>query len=227
MPTIQSTETYTEVNEDYPYIPVDAETMEELNTHISSRIAIANEIKTLDGQKKIEDGFIYEIISEWIFENETAETLRNGYLAEGEDGEEVQLQVRNAYSDIKCAIRNKKGEYKETNKKILALARVFDLEMNKDGTFSFPEGTFKYKDSIKVDPSIVPAERMDEFITDVMALGKKYSQGKLNPVSEETLLVASPVFHKGRLKLDKKTNLEIHKLYQNYAIKLINEEEAA
>lgn len=225
MPTIQSTETYTEVNEDYPYIPVDAETMEELNTHISSRIAIANEIKTLDGQKKIEDGFIYEIISEWIFENETAETLRNGYLAEGEDGEEVQLQVRNAYSDIKCAIRNKKGEYKETHKKILALAEVFDLEMNKDGTFPFPKGTFNYKDTIKVDPSVVPAERFDEFITDVMALGKKYSQGKLNPVSEETLLVASPVFHKGRLKLDKKTNLEIHKLYQNYAIKLTNEEE--
>ena len=86
-------------------------------------IAIANEIKTLDGQKKIEDGFIYDIINEYLYSNETAETLKNGYLAEGEDGEEVQLQVRNAYSDIKCAIRNKKGEFKETSKKILALAR--------------------------------------------------------------------------------------------------------
>ena len=103
---------------------------------------------------------------------------------------------------------------------------MFKLEMNKDGTFSFPEGTFLYKDTIKVDPSVVPADRMDEFIADVVALGKKYSQGKLNPVSEETVLVASPVFHKGRLKLGKKTNLEIHKLYQNYAIKLLNEEEA-
>lgn len=225
MPTIQSTETDAEVNEDYPYIPVDGEVMDDLKSHISARIAIAKEISELDGQKKIEDGFIYDILNEYLYSNETPETLKNGYLAEGEDEEEVQLQVRNAYSDIKCAIKNKKGTYKETNKKILALAQVFELDVNEDGTFPFPEGTFKYKDTIKLDPSVVPEDRFQEFINDVKALGKKYSQGKLNPVSEETILKASPVFHRGRLKLTKKINLEIHKLYQNYAIKLINEEE--
>ena len=64
--------------------------------------------------------------------------------------------------------------------------------MNKDGTFSFPEGTFLYKDTIKVDPSVVPADMLDEFIADVVALGKKYKQGKLNPVSEETVACRIP-----------------------------------
>ena len=226
MPLGVTNEEDTQVNEDYPYLPVDAEVEQQLAEHISARIVIDNEIKALTGQKKIEDGFIHEIVNEHLYENESPDTLKNGYLAEGEDGEEVQIQIRNAYRAKKCSIKQKKGqEPKETNKDILALAEIFELKKNKDGTFPFPAGTFLYKDTIQVDPSKVHPDMFPEFVEDIRALGQKYKQGRLNPVSEHTELVASPPFHLGRLKLPKAINMKLHQLFQNIAIKLTNEEE--
>jgi hypothetical protein len=163
------------------------------------------------------DGSIHEIVNEHLYEHETADSLRNGYLVEGEDGEEVQIQIRKAYRSKKCAIKQKKD--------IMALAEIFELKKNKDGTFPFPAGTFLYRDTIVVDPTKVHPDMFEDFVKDVRALGEKYKQGKLNPVSEDTELVASPTFHLGRLKLSKAINLRLHQLFQNIAIKLTNEEE--
>ena len=105
------------------------------------------------------------------------------------------------------------------------MAEIFNLEPQEDGTFQFPVGTFLYKDAIKVDPSKVNPVMFDEFVKDIRALGEKYKQGKMNPVSEKTQLVASPTFHLGRLKLPEETNLKLHNIFQNITIKLLNEEE--
>lgn len=226
MPLGVTSEEDTQVNEDYPYLPVDADVEDLLKEEISHRICVDNEIKTLMGTKKMIDGSIHEIVNEYLYEHETADTLRNGYLVEGEDGEEVQIQIKNSYRAKKCAIKQKKGqEPKETNKDIIALAEIFELKKNKDGTFPFPAGTFLYKDTIVVDPTKVHPDMFEDFLNDVRALGNKYKQGKLNPVSEHTELVASPTLHLGRLKLPKAINLKLHQVFQNIAIKLTNEEE--
>lgn len=226
MPLGVTSEEDTQVNEDYPYLPVDADVEDLLKEEISHRIIINKEIETLTGTKKMTDGAIHEIVNEYLYEHETEETLRNGYLVEGEDGEEVQIQIRKAYRAKNCAIKQKKGqEPKETNKDIIALAEIFELKKNKDGTFPFPAGTFLYKDTIVVDPTKVHPDMFGDFLNDVRALGDKYKQGKLNPVSEKTELVASPTFHLGRLKLSKSINMKLHQLFQNIAIKLTNEEE--
>ena len=226
MPLGVTSEEDTQVNEDYPYLPVDAEVEDLLKEEISHRICVDNEIKALTGTKKMIDGSIHDIVNEYLYEHETADSLRNGYLVEGEDGEEVQIQIRKGYRAKKCAITQKKGQQpRETNEDILALAEIFELDKNEDGTFPFPAGTFVYKDTIQVDPSKVNPDMFNEFIKDVRALGDKYKQGRLNPVSEHTELVAAPTFHLGRLKLPKAINLKLHQLFQNIAIKLTNEEE--
>jgi hypothetical protein len=226
MPLGVTSEEDTQVDENYPYLPVDADIEEIIKEEISHRIHVCKEIETLNGVKKMIDGSIHEIVNEHLYEHETADSLRNGYLVEGEDGEEVQIQIRKAYRSKKCAIKQKKGqEPKETNKDIMALAEIFELKKNKDGTFPFPAGTFLYRDTIVVDPTKVHPDMFEDFVKDVRALGEKYKQGKLNPVSEDTELVASPTFHLGRLKLSKAINLRLHQLFQNIAIKLTNEEE--
>jgi hypothetical protein len=215
-----------EANEDYPYLPLDTETEELLAENISQRIQVANEIKTLDGVKKMLDGTIHEIVNDHLYEKETPETLKGGYMVDGEEGEEVQIQIRNAYRAKKSSIKQKKGQQpRETNKDILALAEIFELDKNEDGTFPFPAGTFVYKDTIKVDPSKVHPDMFEDFVKDVRALGQKYKQGRLNPVSELTELEATIPFHLERLKLSKAINLKLHQLFQNIAIKLTNEEE--
>jgi hypothetical protein len=226
MPLGITDENDVQVNEDYPNLPVDEDTDALLKEEISHRITVCKEIETLIGVKKMIDGTIHEIVNNHLYENETADSFKKGYTLEGEDNEEVQIQIRNAYRAKKCAIKQKKGqEPKETNKDIIALAEIFELKKNKDGTFPFPAGTFLYKDTIVVDPTKVHPDMFEDFVKDVRALGVKYKQGRMNPVSEHTELIASPTFHLGRLKLPKKINIKLHEIFQNIAVKLLNEEE--
>lgn len=226
MPLGVTSEEDAQVNEDYPYLPVDADVEETLAEHLSQRIAMNNEIATLTGSKKMLDGFIHEIVNEYLYTEETENTLKGGYTIEGEDGEQVQIQVTKRYPAKTSKIKAKKGQSpKETEEGILNLAEIFELKRNEDGTFPFPAGTFVYKDTIKVDPSKVHPDMFDDFIEDVKKLGQKYKQGRMNPVSESTQLVAAPNFHLGRLKLSKEKNLRLHEIFQNITIKLLNEEE--
>lgn len=234
--------TVVQEDEDFPFIPVDGEKDEELQGHLSARISISNKMKGLKGQLAVHDGEIHSIVNECVF-SETPKTLKNGYTAIGEGGESIQLQVKKSYLPITSDIRAQKdGTYAESGKnvasrKIIQLAEIFNVFAerdedgnivkylaNEDGTFNFPEGTFYYKDSIKVDPTKVEASRMGEFIQDVIELGEKYSQGNLNPVSEETTLQpeSNEKFHKDRLSLGHKINILIHEIFQNISIKLEN-----
>lgn len=213
-------------NENYPFLPVDGDVDEALKEMLDNRNAVVNEIETLVGVKKHYDSFIHEIVNEHVYTNEDAKSLKGGYMTESGEGHDVQIQFTKRYPAKKAEIKAKKGgKPKEGNEDIVQLAEIFKLDANDDGTFPFPAGTFLYKDTIKLDPSKVNPERFKDFVTEIKALGKKYAQGRMNPVSEETQLVADPRFHLGRLKLPKAINLKLHQVFQNITIKLLNEEE--
>jgi hypothetical protein len=215
-----------EENDDYPILAHD----DDLPELLSSRIDLHNKIISLNGQKKAIDGQIHEIVNNKVF-SETPDSLKNGYTSHGFKDEKVQIQVNNRYSPIKCEIKfDKAGNLVEDEKKIKNLAAAFDLkEPSDDGTYPFPPDTFIYQDSIVVDPTKVEPERLDEFTNDILALGDKYSikdkngEVLMTPVTEVSKVVASPFFHKGRLKLSRKINDMISAIFQNISIKLINE----
>lgn len=229
-----------EVNKDFPAMQIDDGTMEELMLLLSSRISDAKHEQKYKGKKDVLDGEIHEIVNSYLFGLLPSDLL-SGFSVKSSDGANVQIQVKSAYSPPKSSLKVKDKKYTETNDKILRLAEIFSLreakrdddgkvtEVTRDditqGKYNFPEDTFSYRSSIIVDPSLVHSSQMNEFISDVVALGNKYTQrnddGKPvmpSPVKEEQKLVAVPTFHKNRLKLGRVINEKIAQIFQNLSI---------
>lgn len=229
-----------EINEDFPAMQIDDDLMEELSALLSSRISDAKHEQKYKGKKDVLDGEIHEIVNNYLF-GLLPSDLRSGFSVKSSDGANVQIQVKSAYFPPKSSLKVKEKKYTETNDKILRLAEIFGLreakrddegkvtEVTRDdikqGKYNFPEDTFSYRSNIIVDPSLVHSSQMDEFISDIVALGSKYTQrnddGKPvmpSPVKEEQKLVAVPTFHKNRLKLGRVVNEKIAQIFQNLSI---------
>ena len=228
-----------EVNEDFPAMQIDDDLMEELSALLSSRINDAKAEQRHKGKKDVLDGEIHEIVNKYLF-GLLPSDLRSGFSVKS-NGANIQIQVKSAYFPPKSSLKVKDKKYTETNDKILRLAEIFGLreatrdddgkvtEVTRDditqGKYNFPDDTFSYRSSIIVDPSLVHSSQMDEFISDIVALGNKYTQrnedGKPvmpSPVKEEQKLVAVPTFHKNRLKLGRVINEKIAQIFQNLSI---------
>lgn len=229
-----------EINEDFPAMQIDDDLMEELSSLLSSRINDAKAEQRHKGKKDVLDGEIHEIVNNYLF-GLLPSDLRSGFSVKSGDGANIQIQVKSAYFPPKSSLKVKDKKYTETNDKILRLAEIFGLreakrddkgkvtEVTRDditqGKYDFPEDTFSYRSSIIVDPSLVHSSQMKEFISDIVALGNKYTQrnddGKPvmpSPVKEEQKLVAVPTFHKNRLKLGRVVNEKIAQIFQNLSI---------
>ena len=229
-----------EINEDFPAMQIDDDLMEELSALLSSRINDAKAEQRHKGKKDVLDGEIHEIVNNYLF-GLLPSDLRSGFSIKSSDGVSVQIQVKSAYFPPKSSLKVKDKKYTETNDKILRLAEIFGLrevtrdkdgkvtEVTRDditqGKYDFPDDTFSYRSSIIVDPSLVHSSQMKEFISDIVALGNKYTQrnddGKPvmpSPVKEEQKLVAVPTFHKNRLKLGRVVNEKIAQIFQNLSI---------
>lgn len=228
-----------EVNEDFPAMQIDDDLMEELSALLSSRINDAKAEQRHKGKKDVLDGEIHEIVNNYLF-GLLPSDLRSGFSVKS-NGANIQIQVKSAYFPPKSSLKVKDKKYTETNDKILRLAEIFGLreatrdddgkvtEVTRDditqGKYNFPDDTFSYRSSIIVDPSLVHSSQMNEFISDIVALGNKYTQrnedGKPvmpSPVKEEQKLVAVPTFHKNRLKLGRVINEKIAQIFQNLSI---------
>ncbi len=237
---IQEDAVVEEVNKDFPAMNIDDDTMEELSLLLSSRISDAKHEQKYKGKKEVLDGEIHEIVNSYLFGLQPSDLL-SGFSVKSSDGANVQIQVKSAYFPPKSSLKVKDKKYTETNDKILRLAEIFGLreatrdedgkvtEVTRDditqGKYDFPDDTFSYRSSIVVDPSLVHSSQMQEFISDVVALGNKYTQrnedGKPvmpSPVKEEQKLVALPTFHKNRLKLGRVINEKIAQIFQNLSI---------
>ena len=233
--------------EKYPLLPVDDDLSEFLAERVSGRCDLKRKLDMTKGQLDVFDGDIREIVNEAVFECSPDE-LPDGYHVHGvTEGSKVDIQVKNSYRPIASSIKKKKGEKekKETAPKILQLAEILGLrEVERDddgniteivndtqenGVYNWPEGTFVYRDTIVVDPSVVEPGMMPEFIADMNAVGKKYGkkndkgQVVLSPVKQKTELWVVTTFHRARQALGAKVNKLIAQVFQNLSITMPKE----